>query len=141
MIGGEELLNGVLMGVVPLGKRSHDQKSVSVDKSKKAQESESTSKSGNPEVKWSAQEKPFPGHNSYTESRNVLTSDPRQLAKHASSGQQLGKIPAGEPGSKERVNFGESIGYFLDERGVSAPTTNGIIHYSKDGIHIVTARP
>lgn len=71
----------------------------------------------------------------------MLTSDPRQLAEHAGSGQQVGKIPVGEPGSKERVNFGESIGYFLDERGVNFPTTNGIIHYSKDGIHIVPARP
>jgi filamentous hemagglutinin len=47
----------------------------------------------------------------------------------------------GSPGSKERVNFGEKIGIYIDEAGNAFSTTNGIIHYSKDGIHIVPARP
>ena len=94
-----------------------------------------------PAVKWSAQEKHFPGHNSYTPGRSVLSSDPRKLAESAGTGQQVGNIPVGMPGSKERVNFGGPIGTYIDGAGVATPTANGIIHYSKDGIHIVPARP
>ncbi|WP_420797632.1 RHS repeat-associated core domain-containing protein [Candidatus Sororendozoicomonas aggregata] len=94
-----------------------------------------------PDVKWGAQEKHFPGHNSYTPGRSTMTSDPLELAKKAGQGQQVGKIPVGQPGSKERINFGENIGTYIDKTGSSSPTTNGIIHYSKDGIHIVPARP
>lgn len=94
-----------------------------------------------PAVKWSAQEKHFPGHNSYTPGRSVLTSDPRKLAESAGTGQQVGNIPVGMPGSKERVSFGGPIGTYIDGAGVATPTANGIIHYSKDGIHIVPARP
>ncbi|WP_347887817.1 RHS repeat-associated core domain-containing protein [Nitrosomonas europaea] len=94
-----------------------------------------------PLVKWSAQEKHFPGHNSYEPGKSILTSDPTKLAKQAGTGQQVGKIPVGTPGSKERVNFGENIGTYIDKAGNASPTTNGMIHYSKDGIHIVPARP
>jgi filamentous hemagglutinin len=94
-----------------------------------------------PQVKWSAQEKHFPGHNSYTPGRSVLASDPRKLAESAGSGVQVGDIPVGLPGSKERVSFGGTIGTYIDRAGVATPTSNGIIHYSKDGIHIVPARP
>ncbi|QEU06469.1 polymorphic toxin type 50 domain-containing protein [Pseudomonas oryzihabitans] len=44
-------------------------------------------------------------------------------------------------GSKERVDFGRNIGFYIDASGASSPTSNGTIHYSKDGIHIVPARP
>ncbi|QMV65404.1 polymorphic toxin type 50 domain-containing protein [Pseudomonas berkeleyensis] len=94
-----------------------------------------------PAVKWSAQEKHFPGHNSYTPGRSVLSSDPRKLAESAGTGQQVGNIPLGMPGSKERVNFGGPIGTYIDGAGVATPTANEIIHYSKDGIHIVPVRP
>lgn len=94
-----------------------------------------------PNVKWSAQEKHFPGHNSYIPGRSILTSDPRKLAKSAGSGVQVGDMPVGTPGSKERINFGASIGTYIDGAGVATSTSNGIIHYSKDGIHIVPARP
>ncbi|WP_455930739.1 hypothetical protein, partial [Pseudomonas fluorescens] len=50
-----------------------------------------------PAVKWSAQEKHFPGHNSYTPGRSVLSSDPRKLAESAGTGQQVGNIPVGMP--------------------------------------------
>lgn len=85
--------------------------------------------------------KHFPGHNSYEPGKSILTSDPTKLAKQAGTGQQVGKIPVGTPGSKERVNFGENIGTYIDKAGNASPTTNGMIHYSKDGIHIVPARP
>jgi RHS repeat-associated protein len=94
-----------------------------------------------PVIKWGAQEKHFPGHNSYTPGRSTMTSDPTKLAQKAGTGQQVGKQPVGTAGSKERVDFGERIGTYIDQAGNASPTTNGIIHYSNDGIHIVPARP
>ncbi|TYO83750.1 hypothetical protein DQ397_000710 [Pseudomonas sp. CK-NBRI-02] len=51
-------------------------------------------------MKWSAQEKHFPGHNLYTSGRSILTSDPRMLAEKAGTGQQVGNLPVGALGSK-----------------------------------------
>ncbi|WP_375068606.1 polymorphic toxin type 50 domain-containing protein [Pseudomonas sp. AMR01] len=45
------------------------------------------------------------------------------------------------PRSKERGVFDGPIGTYIDGAGVATPTANGIAHYSKDGIHIVPARP
>lgn len=42
----------------------------------------------------------------------------------------------------ERVDFGKTIGNYVDpDTGTKYPTTVGIIHYSKSGTHIVSARP
>lgn len=44
--------------------------------------------------------------------------------------------------TKERVDFGEVIGEYVDIDGARTPTTVGIIHTSaKKGSHIVPARP
>ena len=44
--------------------------------------------------------------------------------------------------NKERVNFGQVIGQYVDpDTGVGVETTIGIIHYGKKGAHIVPARP
>ena len=50
-------------------------------------------------------------------------------------------MPVGQPGSKERIDFGEEIGVFRDPDGNATPTTVGIVHYGKKGAHIVPARP
>ncbi len=43
---------------------------------------------------------------------------------------------------KERVDFGKTIGFYHNpQTQKSIPTTMGIIHYSKDGAHIVPAKP
>ena len=94
-----------------------------------------------PAIKWGAQEKHFPGHNSYTPGRSTMTSDPTKLAEKAGTGQQVGTAAVGTAGSKERVDFGGKIGTYIDQTGNASPTTKGIIHYSKEGIHIVPARP
>jgi hypothetical protein len=94
-----------------------------------------------PAIKWGAQAKHFPGHNSYTPGRSTLTNDPAKLVEKAGTGQQVGQLPVGTAGSKERVDFGETIGTYIDQAGNASPTTNGIIHYSNDGVHIVPARP
>ena len=54
----------------------------------------------------------------------------------------VNNVPRGQPGFKERVDFGKVIGKYTDPKtGVSTPTTKGIINYSKNGIHIVPAKP
>lgn len=75
--------------------------------------------------------------------RGTITADPQVLLNtHAGQGQPVGKIPVGQPGSKERFDTGgEVIGVFRHQDGRSAPTTRGMIHYGKDGAHVVPARP
>ena len=44
--------------------------------------------------------------------------------------------------NKERVDFGQVIGQYVDpDTGIGVETTIGIIHYGKNGAHIVPARP
>lgn len=95
-----------------------------------------------PSVNWNAQEKHFEGHNSYTPGRSTLTADPRELAGRAGTGQPVNSVPTGQPGYRERVDFGKVIGNYVDPNtGASVPTTKGVIHYAADGIHVVPARP
>jgi filamentous hemagglutinin len=74
--------------------------------------------------------------------RSTLTVDPQSLLPQLGTGQQVGKVEVGLAGSKERIDFGKPIGNFVDrDTGLSVPTTKGIVHYGKDGAHIVPARP
>ncbi|WP_342566718.1 T7SS effector LXG polymorphic toxin [Psychrobacillus sp. FSL K6-4046] len=58
------------------------------------------------------------------------------LDKFAGKGQLLPN------GKKERVDFGKTIGNYYDRNtGEYLDTTNGLIHYGKDGAHIVPSRP
>ena len=84
------------------------------------------------------QAKHIPGHNNFIPDRSPFTHpDPQGLLdKFAGKGEQAGKIPRGQPGFKERVDFGEVIGTMKGK-----PTTKGLIHYSKKGAHIVPANP
>ncbi|MFU0880464.1 polymorphic toxin type 50 domain-containing protein [Kluyvera cryocrescens] len=44
--------------------------------------------------------------------------------------------------SKERINYGRVIGYYINpQTDVAVPTTNGMVHYGKNGVHIVPVRP
>lgn len=91
-----------------------------------------------------AQGKHQRGHNNHLPGRSELTDpDPQGLLdEHAKTGVQVGDTPVGEPGSKERVDFGREIGTYVDpQTGVGSPTQNGIIHYGKNGAHIVPSRP
>lgn len=69
--------------------------------------------------------------------------DPQGLVnKFAGKGKPEGKTLAGSPGHKEIVNFGEFIGYTVDENtGEKIATTWGKIHYAKSGVHIVPTNP
>jgi hypothetical protein len=78
------------------------------------------------------------GHNNFIPGRSPLTHNNPQslLDDFAGMGQPVGNVPRGSPEFKERVDFGQVIGEINGQ-----PTTKGIIHYSKDGAHIVPANP
>jgi hypothetical protein len=97
-----------------------------------------------PKISPGKQGKHIPGHNNYIPGKSILSHpDPQSLInKFAGKGQSVNNVPKGQPGYKERVDFREVIGNFVDQKtGKSIPTTKGIIHYAKDGVHIVPARP
>lgn len=81
------------------------------------------------------------GRNNYQPGRSILTANPAELGRHAGTGQQIGNTMVGEAGSKERVDFGQPIGTYVDQFGNASDTTNGIIHYGSNGMHVVPARP
>ena len=94
-----------------------------------------------PPIEEGKQGKHQPGHPNFDPTRGTLTADPNELIKEAGTGDQVGAVPVGDPGSKERIDFGQEIGVYKDPAGHAAPTTVGIIHYSKKGAHIVPGRP
>lgn len=103
--------------------------------------------SGSPdEIHQGQQGKHIPGHPNFepARGRSELTHpDPQSLLdEYSGTGQPIGRIPVGQPGSRERVDFGQTIGNYSDrEAGTKAPTSKGIIHYGKNGAHIVPSRP
>lgn len=88
------------------------------------------------------QDKHIAGTNNYIPSRSTLTTDPRELLRQfAGRGQQVGRVPIGQAGSKEAFDADKLIGVYRNQAGLSAPTTRGMIHYSSKGAHIVPAAP
>lgn len=93
-------------------------------------------------VNWGQQEKHFLGHKSYVPGRSQLTADPRKLIERAGSGRAVNSVPRGQPGFRERIDFGEEIGTYINLRtGVELSTTRAILVYGKRGIHIFPVRP
>lgn len=89
------------------------------------------------------QTKHIPGSWNYDVKKSILTHpDPEKLfKKNAGKGQKIKGVP-GKPDYRERVDFGEMIGYYVDEgTKQKLPTTIGTIHYSKKGGHIVPGKP
>lgn len=97
-----------------------------------------------PRVNEGQQGKHIPGHNNFQPGKSELTdSNPQELLDQgAGMGQQIGSRPVGQSGSKERVDFGRSIGNYVDPvSGEKTPTSVGVVHYGSRGAHIVPARP
>ena len=82
------------------------------------------------------QGKHIPGHSNYQEGKSIFTGNAQKLLdKYAGKGEWIGQ-------NKERVDFKQVIGKWVDPTtGKAYETTKGIIHYSKNGAHIVPARP
>ena len=97
-----------------------------------------------PQIHEGQQGKHLPGHPNFDPAagRSILTVDPEDLLDDVGGGSPVNSVPRGEPGFKERIDFGRVIGEYVDQEGKSAPTTVGIVHHQKAGlIHIVPARP
>lgn len=105
-------------------------------------------------VDMGSQGKHIIGHNSYetlSDSRKATQSiwthpHPEELIKkkigEGKPTQHNLDIELGNPGYKERVDFGEIIGEFVDrDTKKRYPTTNAVIHHSKTGVHAVPCRP
>jgi filamentous hemagglutinin len=64
------------------------------------------------------------------------------IDEHLGTGEQVGSTPVGDPGYKERIDFGTNIGVYVDpSTGTRTTTTNGFVHHSSKGVHIVPSRP
>jgi RHS repeat-associated protein len=103
----------------------------------------SSAGSTGPRIHWGQQDKHIPGTNNHIEGRSILTHpDPQGLVdQYAGTGVGLRGTP-GQPGYKEKVDFGQIIGLDVDmSTKVQTPTSWGIIHYSKQGVHIVPTLP
>ena len=90
-------------------------------------------------INLSKQGKHIIGHSNYKPGRSELTisiSEAESLVKtYSGKGKTIGS-------NKERIDFERIIGNYVDPiTGDKYPTTIGIIHYSKNGTHIVPARP
>ncbi len=86
------------------------------------------------------QGKHIPGHNNYKEGRSYLTITEQQaqalVDQYAGTGQII-RDRNGNYTGKERVTTQNQIGVCLDMEGNEVPAKGFIIHYSKDGVHIV----
>ena len=91
------------------------------------------------------QNKHIPGTNEYKtalnngQTKSIINGNSSDIQKlldsKAGTGEFLGT-------NKERVDFGQVIGQYVDSNtGIGVDTTVGIIHYGKKGAHIVPARP
>ncbi|MFD1426801.1 polymorphic toxin type 50 domain-containing protein [Kroppenstedtia sanguinis] len=77
------------------------------------------------------------GHNNYKHGKSILDENPNKLLdKYAGRGERVAQ-------QKENFDTGDQIiGRWVDPKTNNAyPTTRGTIHYSKNGAHIVPARP
>ncbi len=63
--------------------------------------------------------------------RSILTEDVENLLPKFGTGQKVNSVEIGLAGSKERIDFGKVIGYYIDENGNKLSTTKGIVHYGK----------
>ncbi|MBT2262155.1 T7SS effector LXG polymorphic toxin [Bacillus safensis] len=97
-------------------------------------------------VKPGAQEKHIPDAPNYKQeiangkTKSIFFGDNKKaqklLDKHAGTGDML------KTKNKERVDFGQVIGkHYNTETNKYEETTRGIIHYSKNGAHIVPSQP
>jgi filamentous hemagglutinin len=98
-----------------------------------------------PKLDPAKQGKHIPGHRNYIPGRSILTDpDPQDLLdQRAGAGSPVNNVPIGQPGSKERVDFGKIIGsYFSPGADEAVPTSKGVIVYDRRGnAHIIPARP
>ena len=87
------------------------------------------------------QEKHIPGSHYYIPGKGILTISLREAQELVNQFAGTGQFV--DPGhTKERVDFGKPIGiHVVLQTQEQVTTTIGIIHYSKNGTHLVPAKP
>jgi filamentous hemagglutinin len=99
------------------------------------------SENQNLNVHYAKQNRHIVDSGNYMEGRSILTADPEMLIEMY-AGKAAPIIIDGEWNNRERFEHTEFIGIWKSSDGVkSLPTSRGVIHYSKHGVHIVPARP
>lgn len=83
------------------------------------------------------------GHNNYQPGKSYLTISMEEaktlVERYSGTGQPVSQD---ESNRKERVDFGQTIGYVKDRNtGEETETTWGTIHHSAKGTHIVPCNP
>ncbi len=88
------------------------------------------------------QGKHIEGHPNFQSGKSKLSISMSEAKKLADFFAGTGNV-VGTPSSsnKERVDFGKIIGLYNDPIKGYVPTTNGIIHHSSKGTHIVPSKP
>lgn len=84
------------------------------------------------------------GHNNYIEGRSYLTIDAKEVQDLVNKYAGTGKIQRDRQGHwnhKEVVTMRKNIGVYKDLKGNEFPTDIATIHYSKNGVHVVPAKP
>lgn len=91
------------------------------------------------------QGKHIKGHNNYIEGKSYLSITEKEaqevVYKFAGTG-DITRDAKGRWNKKEVITADRKIGFFVDlVTGKETPTSRATIHYSKNGVHIVPARP
>ena len=84
------------------------------------------------------------GHNNYIDGRSYLTTDIKEAQDLVNKYAGTGKIQRDRQGHwnhKEVVTMRKNIGVYKDLKGNELPTDIATIHYSKNGVHVVPAKP
>lgn len=105
-------------------------------------------KDGKIGIHWGRQNKHIPGAHNFDPKRGELLVTKQRLKNLLNDKMGCGQKIRGDiscsPGYKERIEFGEIIGKYAYKKGedvVKIPTTRGVAHYSKDGVHVVPSAP
>lgn len=90
-------------------------------------------------INFDKQSKHIKGSKNFTKGRSEITISKNELQHLVNLNATKGEYVSP---TKERINFGKVIGIYVDlATGKRMPTTQGIIHYSKTGVHVVPAYP
>lgn len=116
--------------------------SIAAEATKRAETRKQILKSANLKIQMDKQGKHIIGHRNYDPlvAKSIFEHpEPQRLVNDfAGKGIRIRDVQPGVAGYKEKVDFGEFIGYVVDEKTKKkVPTTWGTIHYAKDGTHIV----
>lgn len=128
------------LGVLPIGKGL---KAIKAYRAARRLQRTATPGPETPPIHAGRQGKHVPGHPHYDPkgTKSILEADPHQLRKLAGTGTPMNKVPRGQPGFKEAVDYGFPVGKHITRDGQISGTTRAMLVYAKDGIHIYPIGP